>query len=316
MEFRPLRAFVEVVRQGGFSRAAEAVFATQSTISKAVRQLEDELGVKLLDRIGQRSLLTAAGEIVYRRGLRLLADRDDLLAEIDEVRGLARGTLRLGLPPVGSSTVFAPLFAIYRQRHPRIDIRLVEHGSDELEGLLAAGEIDFAGMLLPVAPAFDCVPVRREPLVALLPAAHALSAAAAVTLAELRALPFILFDRGFALHRIILDGCRRAGFEPEIAAHSSQMDFMVELVAAGLGTTFLPRMIAAQRPHPGVRGVLLDEPDTAWNMAMAWRRGAYLSAAAAAWLALVQEIHPGAAEAAGAAPGMRLAGLEPATKPL
>lgn len=115
MNFRPLRVFVEVVRQGGFSSAAKTVFATQSTVSKAVKQLEDEIGLPLLDRIGHRSVMTPAGEVVYRRGLKLLADRDDLLAELDEIRGVRRGSLRLGLPPVGSSTVFAPLFAIYRQ---------------------------------------------------------------------------------------------------------------------------------------------------------------------------------------------------------
>src|SRR5690348_3597126 len=112
MEFRTLRAFVEVVRQGGFSQAAKTVFATQSAVSKAVRQLEDEIGVILLDRIGHRSTLTPAGEVMYRRGLRLLAERDDLLVEIGEIRGLRRGALRLGLPPIGSSMVFAPLFAL------------------------------------------------------------------------------------------------------------------------------------------------------------------------------------------------------------
>ena len=98
MEIRTLRAFVEVVRQGGFSQAAKVVFATQSTVSKAVKQLEDEIGVLLLDRVGHRSTLTAAGEIVYRRALRILAERDDLMSELDEVRGLKRGLLRLGLP--------------------------------------------------------------------------------------------------------------------------------------------------------------------------------------------------------------------------
>lgn len=296
MEFRPLRAFIEVVRQGGFSQAAKTVFATQSTVSKAVKQLENELGVPLLERIGHRSTLTAAGEVVYRRGIKLLADRDDLLAELDEVRGLQRGVLRLGLPPVGSSTLFAPLFAVYRQRHPGIDVELVEeHGSIQLEQRLRAGEIDFAGTLLPVSSDFEWAPVRREPLVALLPADHPLGKARSVTLADLRDMPLILFGSGFALHRIILDACHDAGFKPRIAAYSSQIDFMIELVSTGLGVAFLPRMIASQRGHPAVRSVLLDTPGTEWSMAMAWRRGAYLSEAAKAWLALVQEIHGTAA---------------------
>ena len=111
MELRTLRAFVEVVRQGGFSQAAKVVFATQSTVSKAVKQLEEELGLPLLDRLGHKSRLTAAGEIVYRRAVRLLAEREDLEAELKDLRGLKRGTLRLGLPPIGSSMLFAPLFA-------------------------------------------------------------------------------------------------------------------------------------------------------------------------------------------------------------
>lgn len=292
MEFRPLRAFIEVVRQGGFSQAAKTVFATQSTVSKAVKQLEEELGVPLLDRVGHRSTLTAAGEVVYRRGIKLLADRDDLLAELDEVRGLQRGVLRLGLPPVGSSTLFAPLFAVYRQRHPGIDVQLVEeHGSVQLEQRLRAGEIDFAGALLPVSPDFEWELVRHEPLVALLPVNHPLGKQSAVTVADLRDLPFILFGSGFALHRIILQACRDAGFEPRVAARSSQIDFMIELVSTGLGVAFLPRMIASQRRHPAVQPVLLDAPGTEWSMAMAWRRDAYLSEAAKAWLALVREIH-------------------------
>jgi len=293
MEFRPLRAFVEVVRQGGFSHAARTMFATQSTVSKAVKQLEEEIGTPLLERIGHRSVLTPVGEVVYQRGVKLLADRDDLLAEIEEIRGLRRGVLRLGVPPVGSSTLFAPLFAIYRQRYPGIEVRLAEHGSDRLEERLRTGEIDFAGLLLPAAPEFEWEPLRREPLVALLASSHPLAGRSALPLAELKDTPFILFESGFSLHRIILEASRRAGFEPNIVARSSQIDFMVELVSAGLGVAFLPRMIAAQRRHAAVRHVRLDEPGTEWAMAMVWRRGAYLSDAATAWLELVRESYGG-----------------------
>jgi DNA-binding transcriptional LysR family regulator len=291
MEFRTLRAFVEVVRQGGFSQAAKVVFATQSTVSKAVKQLENEIGVPLLDRIGHRSALTDAGEIVFRRAIKMLAQRDDLLAELDDLRGLRRGTLRLGLPPVGSSILFAPLFAIYRQRHPRVDIQLTEHGSDRLEELLRAGEIDLAASLLPVAEDFEWQEVRREPLVALLPLHHALAGRSSVTLADLKDQPFVLFESGFAINRIILSACGRHGFEPKVAARSSQIDFLVELAATGLGVAFLPGMIAQQRPHPAVSYVQLAEPQADWNIAMIWRRGAYLSHAARIWLALVREIH-------------------------
>lgn len=289
MEFRTLRAFVEVVRQGGFSQAAKTVFATQSTVSKAVKQLEDEIGVPLLDRIGHRVKLTAAGEIVYRRAARWLTERSDLIGELDELRGLKRGTLRLGLPPVGSSILFAPLFAIFRRRYPGIEIRMVEHGAERLEEVLQSGEIELAASLLPVSDGFEWQAIRREPLMVALPADHPLSERASIEFAALQALPFILFEAGFALNRVILDGCRRHGFEPAIAARSSQIDFIVELVAAGLGIAFLPRMIAEQRAHASLRFIPLAEPGTEWFLAMIWRRGGYLSHAAQAWLALLRE---------------------------
>lgn len=289
MELRTLRAFVEVVRQGGFSQAAKVVAATQSTVSKAVKQLEDEIGVPLLDRLGHRSTLTAAGEIVYRRALRILTERDDLLRELNELRGLRRGLLRLGLPPVGSSTLFAPQFATYRAQYPGIDIRLVEHGSARLEEMLLAGELDLAVSLLPVSEEFEWQEVLREPLEVILSANDPLAQRTTVRFAALRTHPFILFESGFALNRVILQACGQHAFEPEVAARSTQIDFMVALVAAGLGIAFLPRMLAEQRRQPLVRHVAIVEPDMVWDVAMIWRRGAYLSHAARAWLAMLAD---------------------------
>jgi DNA-binding transcriptional LysR family regulator len=289
MDLRTLRTFVEVVRQGGFSQAAKVVFTTQSTVSKAVKQLEIELGGPLLDRKSHRSVLTADGDVVYRRALKILAERDDLVTELDELRGLKQGTLRLGLPPVGSSDLFAPLFAIYRRRYPGVDIRLVEYGGDRLKEILLSGEIELSVSMLPVSDEFEWWEITNQPLVVLLPADHALARKKSTDLASLQHLPFILFEKGFSLHRVILEACRRRGFEPTIVARSSQIDFMVKLAAAGFGIAFLPRMIAEQRRHPSVRLVRLAEPQTKWNPGMIWRRGGYLSHAAKAWLAIVRE---------------------------
>ncbi|VFR41482.1 LysR family regulatory protein CidR [plant metagenome] len=292
MELRTLRAFVEVVRQGGFSQAAKAIHASQPTISKAVRSLEEELDVQLLDRApGQAVRLTSAGEIVYRRALTMLAERDDLRTELDELRGFKRGELRLGLPPLGSSVLFAPLFATYRSRFPNIDIRLVEHGSKRLEDMLGTGEIELAASLMPVPPQFEWQPVSREPLMVALAQDHPLASRNGIAMKELTDTPFILFDSGFALNPIILESCQRAGFEPSVAARSGQIDFIIALVAAHMGVAFLPRMLAAQHAYPGVTYVPLEETDTVWHMVLIWRAGGYLSHAALAWLSLTQETY-------------------------
>ncbi|MCH4540008.1 MULTISPECIES: LysR family transcriptional regulator [Brucella/Ochrobactrum group] len=286
MNLRSFQAFVEVVRQGGFSAAAKTINATQSTVSKAVRQLEDELGLVLLDREISPSRLTTAGEIVFRRAIAMLAEKDDMLAELGELRGLKRGLLKLGLPPIGSSVLFAPVFAAYTKLYPEIDIQLVEHGSRRLEELLLAGDVELAASLLPVEDSFEWQDVRCEPVVALLPTNHALAHGDGVSLQDIASLPFILFESGFALNHIILDACRSHGFSPNVAVRSSQIDFIVELVAAGMGIGFLPKMIAEQRYHPGVRIHGIKGANVNWHLALIWRKGAFLSHAARAWLEL------------------------------
>jgi DNA-binding transcriptional LysR family regulator len=292
MELRTLRAFVEVVRQGGFTEAAKVVFATQSTVSKAVKQLEVELGVKLLDRIGHRSSITAAGEIVYRRALNMLAERENMLAELDDLRGLKRGLLRLGLPQVTSEILFAPIFAEYRARYPGVQIKVVEGGSAHLEELLRSGDIDLAGLVLPTSDEFEFKELRREPVVALLAKDHALAQKDAVSFQDLASVPFILFDEGYAISQLVVDGCRQNGFAPNIVVRSSQFGFMLELVAAGIGVTFIARVVAQQRPHQGISAVLVTGPSMEWSMALSWRSGGYLSQAARAWLALAEEVNP------------------------
>jgi len=287
MNLREMQLFVEVVKQGGFSRAAKMVFATQSTISKAVKRLEDELGMPLLERFGRRSKLTAAGEIFYRWAVSIMVKREDLVAELDDLRNLKTGVLRLGFS-VGSSILFAPLYALYQKRHPGIDVSLAIHGNRRLEELLLAGELDLAAMLLPLPPEFEWQDVYTEPLVVLMAKDHPQANKTKVRLAQVADSPFVMLDEDAAINQVILDACEREGIAPRIVAHSRQIDFLVELVALGVGIAFLPRMLLERRHHPMISYALLAEPNTEWHIALAWRRGGYLSGAAREWLALAR----------------------------
>jgi DNA-binding transcriptional LysR family regulator len=284
-----MKAFVEVVREGGFSRAAKRLHLTQSTVSKAVKQLEDEFGLPLLDRAGHHNRLTGAGKLVYAKALAILTQGDDLQAELRELRGLKTGNLRLGLPAIGSNTLFARWFALYRNRFRGVNIHLVENGSKNLEKMVSSGELDLAGSLLPVSGEFDWQAVRREPIDALLPLKHTLASRRQITFKALAEEPFILYAPGFALNPIILAACKESGFAPKVAAESSQVDFIIALVAAQMGVAFVPRMIAEQRPHPMVKRIPVNHPNIYWHMALIWRRGAFLSEAAKGWLALAGE---------------------------
>jgi DNA-binding transcriptional LysR family regulator len=299
MELRNLKSFVEVARLGGFSRAARTLFSTQSTVSKAVRQLEEELGEALLTRLGSGVKLTEAGERAYARAVVILAECEHMVADLADLKGLFSGRLRLGLPIFGSARLFAPLVAEYRSRYPGVEIEIMEQGSARLEEALLAGEVELAVSLLPISDAFDWQPVRDDPMMAVLWADHPLSHRDSIRLSELAVYPFILFEQGFALNARIEAACRARGFVPHASARSSQVDFIIALVAAGLGVALLPRILTEGRPIAPLKAILIDETDLRWNAALVWRKGARLSPAARAWLSLVSEKFPnrGAAKA-------------------
>jgi DNA-binding transcriptional LysR family regulator len=291
MELRALKAFVAVVREGGFARAAARLHVTQSTVSKAVKQLEVELNFQLLDRVGRQSRLTAPGRLVLQKAEAMLAQGRDLQAELAEMRGLRQDVLRLGLPLIGSSILFARWFAVFHRRFPKVNIQLVEHGSTRLEQMLLAGELDLAASLLPVSKTFAWRKVRREPIDVLLPAGHPLAGRPGLVFKDLARESFILYGPGFALNPIITGACKKNGFEPRVVAESDQVDFVMELVAANMGIAFVPRMIAAQ-PGARIRRIPVGHPQIYWHMALIWRRDGYQSEAAKAWLSLEPEAAP------------------------
>jgi DNA-binding transcriptional LysR family regulator len=289
IDSRRLRVFVEVVRQGGFSRAAAHLHATQPTVSKAVQQLESELRVRLLDRIGRRVTLTAAGELVYRRAVPLLAQGDDLVAELAEVRGLKSGVLRVGFPRLGASALFARMFALFRRRYPAIEVTVGVHSGQKMRELLRSGELDVGVLGNPIEADFEQQEIRTEPLMVLLPREHPAAARPAVMLSRLAGIPAIMPDQDSVLHKVLSAAYERAGITPRVATCCHDADLMFELVAAGLGIAFLPRVLAHQHRHRAVRSVALKDSACQWSIAFCWRRGAHVSAAAQAWLTHAHE---------------------------
>lgn len=292
MNLRNLRYLVEVVRHGGFARASEPAHASQPTLSKAIAQLEEELGSRLLERGRQGVRLTAAGEVVHGHALAMLAESARLREELDALRGLQRGELRLGVPPLGSSVLFAPLLAQYRQQHPRIDIQLQEQGSRRLEQAVLAGELEVAATLQPVSDGLAHQPVCDEAMLALLPQNHPRAGAARFRLEWLRDTPLILFEEGFALNRLIREACARRGIVPQETVRSAQVDFILALVAAGGGIALLPRLTVRERTLSGLAALPLAGTDLRWRLVLVWRQGAALSPAARAWLELVAQTAP------------------------
>ena len=292
MNIRTLQMFVEVARQGGFSRAGRTMHAAQPTVSKAVQSVEEEFGMRLFERLAHGVRLTQEGDLVYRYALRILTEFEALEAEVAALHGLEKGVLRLGLPPVGSGVLFAEHFAAYRQRYSGITIHLLEEGCAALEERVLSGELELALTLLPVSDSFASFPLCDEPLMVTMPQGHPLGQRPSLRLDDLAGEPFIWFERGFILNDRIAAVCQKRGFMLHEAFRSGQVDFIITLVAAGMGVAMLPRLELEGRPLPPIHTILLDEEDLRWQAALIWRKNTTLSPAAQAWLNLLKENPP------------------------
>ncbi len=141
IDIRALRYFVETARLKSFTQAAASLCVTQSTISKMVRQLEDEVGQPLLIREGKSVRLTDVGRVVYDRGQEALGVVHRLTLEVADLSSLGRGQLTVGLPPM-VNLFFSPAVSAFRQRYPNLELTLSEHGGQVVEQQVANGELE------------------------------------------------------------------------------------------------------------------------------------------------------------------------------
>jgi DNA-binding transcriptional LysR family regulator len=289
MDVHALRTFVEVARRQGFTRASEALHLTQPAVSKVVKALEEELGTPLLHRERRRVRVTEAGRVVLERAQGVLDALRVIEEEVVEVAALRRGRLRLGLPPIVGPTFFPPLLAEFHQAHPGVLLELREEGSHHIEALVLERELDVGAVVLPTDEgSFGTMPFVREDLRVVLHRMHPLARRRSVSLRELSGTPFVLYRPEFALHGLILDACRLAGFQPTVVSESSHWDFIVAMVAANIGVGLLPSTICQRLDPRQVRSVALTGPPIPWDVALIWRKDRQLPPATRAWLELAQ----------------------------
>ncbi|MEJ8840006.1 LysR family transcriptional regulator [Ramlibacter sp. AN1133] len=284
LDLRRLRFFVEVVQQGGFSAAAKKLFATQSTVSKAVKQLEEELGVVLLQRSSVRTDLTDEGRVVFAKAAELLAASDRLKAELDELKGLRRGLLTLGLAPLGTSTLLADALASFKLRHPMVDLKVEVASVLDLHEQLLDLDIEIAALFESEDERLEYQLYIEDHLMVLLPASNPLATTPTVDLRALQGLPLFLYDEDVPASRAIAKAFEAAGVSPHVAARSSHLELLYELVKSGAGASFVPSRFAASRQHRATVAVPLADIRIPWRLGFAWLRSRYLSHAARAWL--------------------------------
>jgi DNA-binding transcriptional LysR family regulator len=268
MDLRQLRYLEAVARLRSFTAAALELHVAQSALSQQVAKLERELGVELLKRTTRRVETTEAGEVVLARGRRALAEADAIAADLDALRGLVRGRLRIGGVPPVSGLHPAALIADFGRRHSGIDITIREEVAAELIDELQAGVLDLVLALVDPADAPPGITGQRlvyEELVVIAANDHPFAKRKRVPHALLEGEPLVAYGPGSALRTTL----ERVVAQPRFTAQANELDTVRELVALGLGVTLMPKaVVGTYRDRLAIRPL---SPRLQLPVSMLWR---------------------------------------------
>jgi LysR family transcriptional regulator, transcription activator of glutamate synthase operon len=242
MELRQIRYFIEVAERQHVTEAAENLNVAQSAVSYQLTKLEDELGVKLLERVGRNIKVTQIGKVFLQDVKSALKMLDEAKEKVDEYLDPQAGSIKIGYPTSLARYWLPNVISAYKQDVPNVNFHLRQGSYAYLIDAVKNGEIDLA-FLGPVPmkdPDLEAKILFMENIVALLPNHHPLADRKSLYLSDLRTDSFVLFPKGYVLRKIAVDACLAAGFEPKITSEGEDMDALKGLVSAGIGVSLLP----------------------------------------------------------------------------
>jgi molybdate transport repressor ModE-like protein len=294
LDVRRMKVLREVAAQGSFSAAAEALSFTQSAISQHVAALERECGAKLVERGPRGVRLTDAGQALVRHADAILTRLDCAEEELAAIAGLRGGRLRLACFQSAGATLVPRAVAVFHERHPKVELGMVEAEPEAASERLRSGEIDMAlvydfepipGML---DEELDLTHLIDDGYDAILPKDHPLAARKRLRLADLAEEPWIASTDTCGCRAITERACQEAGFEPGIAFEADETMAAQALVAAGVGVSLLPRL-ALTTVHPAVEARRLTGAPVRriWAARLA---GDYSSPASEAMIQILQDV--------------------------
>jgi DNA-binding transcriptional LysR family regulator len=278
---RQLQFFVAAAEAGSVTGAARALSISQSSVTEAIRALEDDLGVSLFDRQARGLLITHKGSAFLRHARQILADVVTARTAFRDEAEQATGRLSLGVTSLVAGYVLSDILSRFRRAHPRVDLNVVEDAGEYLQHLLIGGELDVAVLL--TSSVKDRMALHVETLLVSpyrlwLPLGHPLAQQEAIALEELAGQPMIqlMVDE-------IEESTRRLTaalpVKPEVAFRTRSVEAVRSLVATGAGLAILPGLVYRPWSLEGdrieIRDVSGDLPSV--QVGLAWRRGAPLS---------------------------------------
>jgi DNA-binding transcriptional LysR family regulator len=239
---RQLRAFVAVARSGSFTLAADSLHVTQSALSGLIKELEQTLGLQLIDRTTRKIQLSDVGRECLPLIEKILQDLDAVVGEISNLKALKKGVVRIAVPQLLACTLMPEVMGAYRKQHPDVQVRLVDCGVESVVARVQSGEVDIGvGPERTESPGIISTELFEMPFVIVFPKRHPLQKRACITWSDVVAYPFISLQGQFT-ERLTLE--LHESLRDLTLAPSNEVVFMttaLSMVSAGLGvTTCLP----------------------------------------------------------------------------
>ncbi|WP_226929273.1 transcriptional regulator CynR [Janthinobacterium aquaticum] len=287
MQLRHIHYLLAVAEHGNFTRAAEALHVSQPTLSQQIIQLEESLGVALLDRSGRTVKVTDAGSVYIEHARKALRELASGRRAILDVQDLKRGELRLATTPTFTAYLVGPLLAAFHARYPDITVRLQEMSLDTIAAAVAADEVDLAIAFNVTRTADDiaCEPLLVERLSVVAGIHHRFASPKRdITPQMLATEKLAVLSADFATRHHVDDYLRSQAIAPVIAMEANTISALIAVVSRSSLVTILPEAIGAQ--HPELCNISISPAPKSRTAALLYRHGAYQSAAAAAFTAL------------------------------
>ena len=290
MDLVLLRSFLAVADSGAITDAAERIGVTQPALSRRLQQLEDHLGVVLIERNRKGARLTEIGRLVFDEAKAITARYDQMRERIASHRQLQGGTVRIGGGATAVSFVLPQAIAAFRERHPEVRFQLREAGSSEVARDVVAGRLELGLVTLPVRDReLDVTPLITDRVVLVCRHDHPLTQRRRVRIADLADQPFVAFEAASALRQIIDGQLRRAGVEVNVVMELRSIPAILRMVVTTGNLAFVSRLgletagEVVELPVPGLR---IER-----QLAVIARRGGSLSPAAVAFRETLFALH-------------------------
>ncbi|WP_286240267.1 LysR family transcriptional regulator [Neptuniibacter halophilus] len=277
MDIKHLRYFKTVADLRSFTQAAALLHIAQPAISMAIRKLEEELELTLFHRKDRKVSLTDEGHRLYGHAARILQATEDALLEMQELKGLLRGEVRVGIPSMLGSYHFPPILMAFRHRYPQLNLTVIDGGAGKLQQLLEQGELDLAVVVDESTPeTLQSEVFLREQMMVICPREHPFAGLDSVDYEQLFAEELVMFNSGY-FHRNVVDRLsKQAGLKPNISFETNLIPLIKSIVRQGFAISTLMEMVIRDEPElvarPFTKPVWLD-------LSIAWRRDGYLSQA-------------------------------------